>query len=518
MPQLIEGHEYILLVSHFSGSSQSGYKLAFGGGTAVITDPTIPQLVGARAICDGTVMTMKLNKRMKCSSLTASGSEFELNPPIAPVVAAKGVNCNNAFDFDSIVVTLGSPIPPGNYTLSITTGSDGNNLLDDCGREIADGQSLPVTVFPLFPTPMDSIQPLTCSGDELVLVFSKPMQCNTISRDGTDFRIIGPAGSPTVTAANGDCNADGLTQTIRVSLSTPIKKAGMFRIFLQTGTDGNTLLNECGKETPAGSSLPFSAKDTVSARFNSDIRFGCSIDTVYLSHDGANGVNSWRWTFDNGTTGRSRDTTLFYTVFGPKTIRLQVSNGTCSDSTVQTVDLDNFIDARFESTKVVCPEDPAIFRDQSIGNVRQWLWSFGNGNRSNLKDPPAQFYLPGAGIREEAVKLVITDPFGCKDSVVNRITIAGNCFIAVPGAFTPNGDGLNDFLYPTNAYKAKDLYFAVYNRVGQKLFETTDWTRKWDGTFRGNPQDPGTYVWYLRYTLIDSGEQLFKKGTTVLLR
>jgi gliding motility-associated-like protein len=518
MPQLIEGHEYILLVSHFSGSFQSGYRLEFGGGTAVITDPTIPQLVKARAICDGIQMSMKLNKKMKCSSLSANGSEFVLQPPIARVIAATGVTCSSAFDMDSIVVTLGSPIPPGNYSLSITTGSDGNNLLDNCGREIADGQSLPVTVFPLFPTPMDSIEPLTCSSNELVLVFSKPMRCNSIAPDGTDFRITGPAGSPTVNGARGVCNAEGLTQSIRVTLSTPIKKVGSFRIFLQAGTDGNTLLNECGKETPAGSSLPFSTKDTVSARFNSGIRFGCKVDTVFLSHDGANGVNEWFWTFDNGTTGRSRDTTLFYSIFGAKTIRLRVSNGTCSDSSVQTVELDNFIDARFESTKVVCPEDPASFRDQSIGNVRQWLWTFGNGNQSNLQSPPPQFYLPGNGIREEAVKLVITDPFGCKDSVVNRITVAGNCFIAVPGAFSPNRDGLNDYLYPTNAYKARDLYFAIYNRVGQKIFETNDWTVKWDGNYLGNPQDPGTYVWYLRYTLIDSGETIFKKGTTVLLR
>lgn len=518
MPQLIAGHEYILLVSHFSGSSQSGYRLAFGGGTAVITDPTIPQLIKARAICDGTQMTIKLNKRMKCSSLSANGSEFELSPPVAQVIAATGVNCNSAFDMDSIVVTLGSPIPPGNYSLSITTGTDGNNLLDDCGREIADGQSLPVTVFPLFPTPMDSIAPLSCSSNELVLEFSKPMRCNSIARDGTDFRVTGNTGILAVTGASGNCNAEGLTNSITVTLANPIREAGNFRIFLQLGSDGNTLLNECGKETPAGSSLPFSSRDTVSATFTFNIRYGCNIDTVYFSHDGLNGVNNWLWTFDDGRISRAKDTALVYSLLGLKTVRLEVSNSVCSDTSIRTINLDNFLDAGFESTKVVCPGDPASFRDLSQGKIRQWNWNFGNGSQSNLENPPPQFYAPGNSIREESVTLVVTDSIGCKDSAVNRITIAGNCFIAVPGAFSPNRDGLNDFLYPTNAYKARDLYFAVYNRVGQKVFETSNWTVKWDGNYQGNPQDPGTYVWYLRYTLIDSGERIFKKGTTVLLR
>jgi gliding motility-associated-like protein len=518
MPQLIQGHEYILLISHFSGSSQSGYGLSFGGGTAVITDPTIPALIKARAICDGTQMTIKLNKQMKCNSLSANGSEFVLNPPVARVISAVGVNCSNGFDMDSIVVTLDNPIPPGNYSLAITTGTDGNNLLDDCSREIADGQSLSVTVFPLFPTPMDSIQPLGCQSNELVLFFNKPMRCNSIARDGTDFRIIGPAGSPTVTSARGDCNSEGLSQFVRVSLSSPIRQAGNFRLFLQVGSDGNTLLNECGKETPAGSSLPFASSDTVNADFDYQIRYGCNIDTVFFSHNGLNGVNSWRWTFENGLGSSARDTSIIYTVLGEKKVTLTVSNGSCSDTATRNINLDNFLDARFESTRVVCPEDPAVFKDRSVGIIRGWSWTFGNGNQSNLQSPPNQFYQPGSGIREELIRLVVTDHIGCRDTAVSSITVAGNCFIAVPGAFSPNRDGLNDFLYPTNAYKATRLQFSVFNRLGQKVFETSDWTKKWDGTFQGNPQDPGTYVWFLRYTLIDSNEEQFKKGTTVLIR
>ena len=101
MPQLIQGHEYILLISHFT-DSQSGYSLSFGGGSANITDPTEPHLKSSRTACDGTTTTVRLNKRMKCNSLSIDGSEFTINPPLANVVSAVGFGCSAGFDMDYV--------------------------------------------------------------------------------------------------------------------------------------------------------------------------------------------------------------------------------------------------------------------------------------------------------------------------------------------------------------------------------------------------------------------------------
>jgi gliding motility-associated-like protein len=99
-----------------------------------------------------------------------------------------------------------------------------------------------------------------------------------------------------------------------------------------------------------------------------------------------------------------------------------------------------------------------------------------------------------------------------------QLTVLDNCYIAVPSAFTPNGDGLNDFLYPNNAIKADNLEFRVYNRWGQLVFLSRDWTQKWDGKVKGLPQNTGVYVWFLSYTHRDTGEKVFQKGTTTLIR
>jgi gliding motility-associated-like protein len=515
MPTLIQDHQYVLLISHFSGDSQSGYNLTFGGGTANITDPLDPHLAAARAACDGTAISVKLNKKMKCRSLNADGSDFTIIPAIAPIIGAVGVGCSSSFDMDSVVIKLGGILPPGKYKITVKATE---NLLDNCDKMLPSTDTLDVTVYPLVATPMDSMQKVACAPDVLRLFFRDPIKCSSIAADGSDFAITGTS-TVNILSAGGICNSNGLTDIIEVKLSSPIQQAGNFKLNLVTGSDGNSIINECGKETVPGAALSFSTKDTVSAAFNTTVKYGCVTDTIVYGHDGRNGVNSWQWTFDNTVNSSTKNNTLTYTVFGQKDATLVVSNGTCSDTSSATVYLNNAINAMFESTPVVCPGDPAVFSDKSTGDLNsEWLWDFGNGIISTLQSPPTQYYSSSNAIHDVPVKLIVTNSIGCKDTVINTITVASNCYIAIPKAFSPNGDGLNDYLYPTNAYKATSLLFRVYNRSGQLVFETRDWANKWDGTYKGNPQDPGTYVWMLNYTNIDTGKAIAQKGTTVLIR
>ena len=153
----------------------------------------------------------------------------------------------------------------------------------------------------------------------------------------------------------------------------------------------------------------------------------------------------------------------------------------------------------------------------SKGEIVGWNWDFGNGQTSILPNPPTQEYFISNNVNGYPVRLSVIDTAGCADTIYRIITVADNCYIAVPSAFTPNGDGLNDYLYPLNAYKATNLLFRVYNRYGDLIFETKDWTKKWDGTYRGVPQATSVFVWTLDY--IDTGnKKISLKGTTTLIR
>ncbi len=121
--------------------------------------------------------------------------------------------------------------------------------------------------------------------------------------------------------------------------------------------------------------------------------------------------------------------------------------------------------------------------------------------------------------------VTVTDVNGCSAAsdpglnfaALTVVTLAcSEPYIFVPNAFSPNSDQINDKLYVRGRY-LKEMYFAVYNRWGQKVFETTDINIGWDGAFNGTPVTPDVYGYYLTATC-QQGEKFFKKGNVTVLK
>jgi FOG: PKD repeat len=515
MPTLIKGHQYLLLVSNFS-ETESGYKLSFSGGTAGLNDPVPSHLQSAFMGCDKTRITVVLDKKVTCASLASDGSDFFLPSVSNSVIGASGLNCNNQFDMDSIQLTLSAPLPPGNYSVSTKQGTDGNTLLDDCGTPLASGENLAFTTLGNQETPLDSINPLQCAPKIIQLVFSSPVQCASLAADGSDFNINGNA-PVEIIKASADC-ANGLTNTINLELNSPIVAGGKYLVTLNTGSDGNSILNACGIATHPGSSISVQIKDTVSAAFDYSIAYGCKYDTINILYETRNGVNQWQWQNDGQNSSSLPEPSFAESGFGSKRIKHTVSNGFCSDTVSQSVELDNALKAGFLSPGEVCPKKEIAFQNVSSGNVVAYYWDFGDGTTSNLETPPDHLFPDTWAGKTYDVSLAVRNSLGCYDTAVRQILKMQSCYLTVPNAFTPNGDGINDYLYPLNAFSATDLDFQVYNRYGQLVFETHDWTRKWDGTVSGVAQEFGTYIWVLKYTDIISGKKFLLRGTSVLIR
>ncbi len=135
-----------------------------------------------------------------------------------------------------------------------------------------------------------------------------------------------------------------------------------------------------------------------------------------------------------------------------------------------------------------------------------------------LSDPisPKTFATPENNI---TYRLTVTQlPENCFDTASVRITVylLPPSFY-VPTAFSPNGDGLNDVLRPKALGMRRLLYFKVFNRVGNLVFETTELNKGWDGYYKGNPQDPGNFVWMAQGETWQ-GEFITRKGNAVLVR
>jgi gliding motility-associated-like protein len=166
----------------------------------------------------------------------------------------------------------------------------------------------------------------------------------------------------------------------------------------------------------------------------------------------------------------------------------------------------------------VCPQDTVTFINKITGPIDHWQWTFGNGNTSILQTPPTQIY-PLTGLEKlYTVSLTAGNNTGCQATATHTVKVLSACIIAVPSAFTPNNDGLNDYLYPLNAIKAENLDFKVFNRWGQLVFHSKDWTQKWDGKINGVLQATGVYIWMLDFTYRDTKQRFSLKGTSTLIR
>ncbi len=519
MPILKTGHQYLLMVSHFTVTSQSGYDLSFSGGTAVITDPSIPSVQTAYAVCDGTEIVVKLNKKLKCSSVASDGTDFTVTGPVnISVVSASGNGCSNGFDMDSVTLKLNRILSPGTYTVTSQTGTDGNTLVDNCDNNMATGLQATLRFTTSQPTPMDSIVPVACIKDTLQLVFSKPMKCSSIAPDGSDFVINGPV-PVTVKSARGICTS-GVSTVVQIILSSRILVNGTFQVVLKNGTDGNSLIDECDQVTAAGSSIFFTTKDIATAGFNSSLAMGCTKDTLTLSHNGNNGSSQWQWMIDSLPLSTNRNAVYISNAYGAHTARLTVSNGKCSDTaSVPFVFDDHSIKAAFNvSADTACSSDTIRFTNMSSAGAVSWIWDFGNGQYITQKDPGIQKLAAGTRSSDRLVKLIATNSFNCSDTAYKYMYVLLSCDVSVPSAFTPNGDGLNDKLYPLNAYRASNMVFRIYTRGGQVIFESRSQSKKWDGRVNGLLQPSGTYVWTLDYWDMGKKQNVSLSGTTVLIR
>jgi gliding motility-associated-like protein len=106
---------------------------------------------------------------------------------------------------------------------------------------------------------------------------------------------------------------------------------------------------------------------------------------------------------------------------------------------------------------------------------------------------------------------------GCTGTASISIKVYEVSDIFVPSGFTPNGDGHNDLLRAIPIGIRDFKYFVVYNRWGQRVFQTADPAIGWDGTLNGQMQGTGTFVW-MAAGVDYKGTLIQRKGTTILIR
>ncbi len=159
------------------------------------------------------------------------------------------------------------------------------------------------------------------------------------------------------------------------------------------------------------------------------------------------------------------------------------------------------------------PEPNTPFQFISYGtDAETFSWDFGDGTGSNIATPTHLYTRKGT----YSVCLIVTNKGMCADTICNDVKADVRTSIGVPTAFTPNGDGVNDVLYARGS-AVTTMNLVIYNRWGQKVFETNSLERGWDGVYKGKQQEIDNYAYILTASFID-GTTIIKKGNINLIR
>jgi gliding motility-associated-like protein len=103
------------------------------------------------------------------------------------------------------------------------------------------------------------------------------------------------------------------------------------------------------------------------------------------------------------------------------------------------------------------------------------------------------------------------------DSVTVVVNKTGQNLFSVPNAFSPNNDGVNDCFGIRNWGNVTLRDFSIYNRWGQKVFQTTNPSQCWDGTFQGEQQPVGGFVYVIKASSFCQ-ENIVRQGIVMLIR
>jgi gliding motility-associated-like protein len=190
-------------------------------------------------------------------------------------------------------------------------------------------------------------------------------------------------------------------------------------------------------------------------------------------------------------------------------------DGCRSAPVYDTVNVHMSPDANFKITSTTqsgCIDDTVQFTADVADYSDAYVWSPAQ-SFENVNTPVAW------GKIEEAntiITLTVTDPFGCTATQSMEIDPNSCCTVAMPNAFTPNGDGKDDFFRPLfNGYHHFHV-FRIVNRWGQVVFNSENSGMEWDGRLNGAPQDMGTYYYFLEYDC--GGKTIEQKGDVTLIR
>ena len=156
-------------------------------------------------------------------------------------------------------------------------------------------------------------------------------------------------------------------------------------------------------------------------------------------------------------------------------------------------------------------EDTVFFIDKSIGAVA-WEWNFHDSLQAYSSDTLLIYDTLGS----YSVWLIVTSENGCKDSMKKWVEVAAPVTIFPPNAFSPNGDNVNDYFY-IPSHHIEELNIKIFNRWGERIYESNDPDFRWDGTFKEEVVQDDVYIWIVSARTVYK-KKIFLQGSVKVIK
>lgn len=364
--------------------------------------------------------------------------------------------------------------PLGTTIYTATASKDGCETTDD----------IIIKVF-LTPTVNAGNDLTICEGESVTLLASNPDNAeiswsNEIEDGATITPPLGES-SYQVTATIGNCSS---TDEVIVMLDPNVSASLM---------PFDTLL--CKEET---------------AEFSYELTSGNPVSCIWDFGDG-NTSSQCEFTTHSYSSAGCYDVTLTLTNAGGCSSSETISNAICvSEGPTAAFDM---------STSTISDYDNSVQFTNLSENANHFTWNFGDNSNTSSEENPNHNY---AVLNQDAfvVTLIAADENDCIDSTSRTITCSKELLYYIPNAFTPDGLNGNNVFQPVleSTDELEEYAFIIFNRWGSVVYETTDATASWDGTFRGKAVPEGVYIWKISYRLIDTATIQKDTGHVTLLR
>ena len=226
------------------------------------------------------------------------------------------------------------------------------------------------------------------------------------------------------------------------------------------------------------------------------------------------------WDFGDGAISQGRVVTHAYLASGQFDLTVEIDGGGVCNQVIDVVDFIDVI-ASPRANFFFNPVNPTnlspdvTFQDRS-SDAEQIEWTI--SGVGVFTEPEVEVSFPDSGTY--FVQLVAFNPLGCSDTLVQSIRVASEIRMYIPNAFSPNGDGFNDFFIAEGPIEGISNYsLVVMDRWGNLVFESNDPLNGWNGRVAntGKKLDTGVYVYGMRF-VNPEGEIVIREGGVTLLR